>query len=115
MHSILFQGNKGRLRWKYIYRAQCLRICTTYFAGNLYLKKSPLCNYSRKPKLRLYQEEVHAYTPKHEVKEFDVPDEMLIRVDKILEKISLSGKNSLSEEENLFLFKASETIKRKKS
>jgi hypothetical protein len=71
--------------------------------------------FKRKPKLKLYQEEVHAYAPKYEVKEMGIPEDMLIRVDQILEKISLSGKDSLSEEENLFLFKASETIKRKKS
>lgn len=86
------------------------------FRWKLVPEKMPsLQLFKKKPKLRLYQEEVHVYAPKNEVKEMGIPQDMLIRVDQILEKISLSGRDSLSEEENLFLFKASETIKRKKS
>ena len=71
--------------------------------------------FKRKPNLKLYQEEVHVYMPQYESKEFSMSQDMLIRVDQILEKISLSGKDSLSEEEKSFLYKASETIKRNKN
>ena len=52
---------------------------------------------------------------RYETKEPGVSQDMLIRVDQILEKISLSGKDSLSEDEKIFLYKASESIKRKKT
>ena len=86
------------------------------FRWKLIPRKMPSMQlFKRKPKLKLYQEEVHAYAPKYEPKEIGMPQDMLIRVDQILEKISLSGKDSLSEEEKTFLYKASETIKRKKN
>ena len=86
------------------------------FRWKLLPRKMPSMQlFKRKPKLKLYQEEVHAYAPKYEPKEIGMPQDMLIRVDQILEKISLSGKDSLSEEEKSFLYKASETIKRKKN
>lgn len=71
--------------------------------------------FKQKPKLKLYQEESQAYVTRYETKEPGVSQDMLIRVDQILEKISLSGKDSLSEDEKIFLYKASESIKRKKT
>jgi hypothetical protein len=71
--------------------------------------------FSKKPVLKLYREEVPVFITQHEEKEGTVSEEMLYKVDQILEKISQSGQNSLSEAEKTFLFKASESIKKRKN
>ncbi len=110
----LISGKQGSVAVEVHLSGSLFALLYHYFRWKLLPEKIPsLKLFRKKPNLRLYQEEVSV--PRYEPKELALSEEMVTRVDQILEKISLKGSSSLTAEEKSFLYKASELIKRKRN